>query len=145
MGNVQPNYNTTMGRGFAGERADMRSFEVVSRVCEDVSIGFGVAVIRGTADNEVKVGAAGKFAGLTVRDITLPAANADVYKAGNVVGVMTRGTMFAVPTANVAPGDAVYYTAVGALTNVSTNNTLIPDAAWETTTASGNLAVLRLN
>lgn len=145
MGNVQPNYNTRMGRGFAGERADMRSFEAVSRVCEPATIGFGVAVIRGTADNQVTVGAAGKFVGITVRDITLPATNADVYKQGNTVGVMTIGTMFVVPTANVADGDAVYYDANGALTNVSGGNTAIPGAVWEATTASGGLAVLRLN
>lgn len=145
MGNVQPNYNKTQSIGFEGARADMRSFEVVSRLCQPASIAFGKAVIRGTADNQVTIGGAGSFVGLSYRDITLPAENADVYKTGDTVGVMTRGTMYAVPTANVADGDPVYYTAAGALTNASSGNTLIPNAVWETTAASGNIAVVRLN
>ncbi|WP_072389859.1 DUF2190 family protein [Hyphomicrobium sp. CS1GBMeth3] len=144
MGNVQPNYNAAPDIGYEGQIADMRSYEAVSRICEDATLAFGRAVIRGTADNQVKVGAAGKFVGITMRDITLPAANNDAYKQGNTVAVMTRGTMFAIPGANVADGDAVYYTATGALTNVATDNTLIPNAVWERTTSSGNLGLIRL-
>lgn len=144
MGNVQPNYNAMPDVGHEGQLADMRSYEAVSRICQPASIGFGKAVIRGTADNQVTIGAAGKFAGISIRDITLPAANADVYKQGNTVAVMTRGTMFVVPTANVADGDAVYYDANGALTNVSGGNTLIPNAVWEKATSSGGLGVIRL-
>lgn len=144
MGNVQPNYNVRPEIGHEGQVADMRSVEAVSRICEPASVGFGKAVIRGTADNQVTIGAAGKFVGLSMRDVTLPAANADVYKQGNTIACMTRGTMFVVPTANVADGDAVYYTAAGALTNVSSGNTVVPNAVWETTTSSGSVGVVRL-
>lgn len=116
MGNVQPNYNATLDRGYEGQIADMRLSDVISRVCEPASIGFGLAVIRGTADNQVKLGAAGEFIGLTVRDITLPAANEDVYKAGNTIGLMVKGTMFCKAIAAVSAGDPVYRTATGTLT-----------------------------
>ena len=144
MGNVQPNYNDAPDRGYEGQIADTRSFEAVSRICQPATIGFGKAVIRGTADNQVTIGAAGAFAGIAVRDITLPALNNDAYKQGDTIAVMTRGTIFAVPSANVADGDPVYRTALGVLTNVATDNTLIPNAVWERTTLSGGLGVIRL-
>ena len=144
MGNVQPNYNARPDIGFEGQIADMRSYEAVSRICEPDSIGFGKAVIRGTADNQVTIGGAGKFVGISLRDITLPVANADVYVQRNTVACMTRGTVFAIPSANVADGDAVYYTAAGVLTNAAGGNTLIPNAVWETTTPSGSVGIVRL-
>lgn len=116
MGNVQPNYNATLERGYEGQIADMRLSDVISRVCEPASVGFGLAVIRGTADNQVKLGAAGEFIGLSIRDVTLPAANEDVYKAGNTIGVMVKGTMFCKAIAAVSAGDPVYRTATGTLT-----------------------------
>lgn len=118
MGNVQPNYNATMDRGYEGQIADTRLSDVVSRLCEPASIGFGLAVIKGTADNEVKLGAGGLFVGLSVRDIALPAANEDVYKAGNTVGVMVKGTMFCKAIDAVSAGDPVYRKSDGTLTNV---------------------------
>lgn len=118
MGNVQPNYNATMDIGYEGQIADMRSYDGVSRICESASIGFGLAVIKGTGDKDVKLGAGGLFIGLTVRDIALPAANEDAYLEGNTVGVMTRGTMFCKAVAAVNAGDDVFYTSTGTLTNV---------------------------
>lgn len=118
MGNVQPNYNATMDRGYEGQIADMRLSDKISRLCEPASIGFGLAVIRGTADNEVKLGAAGEFVGLSIRDVALPAANEDVYKAGNTIGVMVKGTMFCKAIAAVSAGDPVYRTPTGTLTKV---------------------------
>lgn len=118
MGNVQPNYNATMERGYEGALADTRPSDIISRVCEPASIGFGKAVIKGTADNEVTLGAAGLFVGITLRDITLPAANEDVYLAGNTVGVVAKGTIFAKALANVLAGDKVFRTSAGGLTNV---------------------------
>lgn len=128
MGNVQPNYDATLAVGYEGQMADMRLSDVISRVCEPASIGFGLAVIRGTAANQVKLGAAGEFIGLSVRDVSLPAANEDVYLVGNTIGVMVKGTMFAKAIAAVTHGDPVYYTATGTLTNVAGTRVATPGA-----------------
>lgn len=129
MGNVQPNYNATLDIGFAGQVADFRSYDGRSLICEPAQIGFGLAVIKGTDDNEVKLGAGGKFVGLTVRDIALPVANNDLYLVGDNVGVMTRGTMFCKAIAAVTAGDPVYRTATGTLTNVIGARTATAGAA----------------
>jgi len=134
MGNVQPNYNATLDIGFEGAPADMRFADIVTRICEPSTIGFGKAVIQGTGDKQVKLGAGGLFVGLTVRDVALPAANADVYKQGNNVGVMVKGTMFAVATDAVVAGDPVYYTSAGALTNLKGTRT----ATFGTQTGNGD-------
>jgi hypothetical protein len=135
MGNVQPNYDATLSAGYEGQIADTRLSDIISRICEPASIGFGLAVIRGTAANEVKLGAAGEFVGLSVRDLALPAANEDVYLVGNTMGVMVKGTMFAKAIAAVTHGDKVYRTPTGTLTNVIGDRT-----ASSAAKAGGNAA-----
>jgi hypothetical protein len=135
MGNVQPNYDATLARGYEGQIADTRLSDVISRICEPASIGFGLAVIRGTAANEVKLGAAGEFAGLSIRDIALPAANEDVYLIGDTIGLMRKGTMFCKAIAAVTHGDKVYRTPTGTLTNVIGSRTATSEAK-----AGGNAA-----
>lgn len=144
MGNVQPNYNATLERGYEGQIADMRLSDVISRVCEPASVGFGLAVIRGTADNEVKLGAAGEFIGLSIRDVTLPAANEDVYKAGNTIGVMVKGTMFCKALAACSAGDRVYRTPTGGLTNVIGSRTASAEAA-DGNTGTGTMGAITVS
>jgi len=131
---VQPNYNATLDEGYEGQIADTRLSDVVSRVCEPASIGFGKAVIRGTDPKQVKLGAAGEFIGITVRDIALPAANSDVYTQYDNVGVMVKGSMFVTAAAAVTFGDPVYRTPTGTLTNVPGTRT----ATFGTPVGDGN-------
>lgn len=126
---IQPNYNATLDRGYQGQIADTRLSDMVSRICASPSIGFGLAVIKGVEDNEVALGVGGKFVGLTVRDVALPAANEDAYKEGNTVGVMVKGTMFAQAIVAVDGGDPVYRTPTGTLTNVPGARTATAEAA----------------
>jgi len=142
---VQPNYNATLDIGYEGQVADLRSTDIVSRICEPTSIGFGKAVIKGTGDKQVTLGAGGTFIGVAVRDIALPAANADVYKANDTVGVMTRGTMFVVAGANVTAGAAAYYTSAGVITPTASGNTAIPNGRFEKSASSGDLTILRIS
>lgn len=135
MGLIQPNYNAVPDRGYEGQLADARFSDLVSRICEPASIGFGKAVIKGTADGQVKLGVAGLFVGLTWRDMSLPAANEDVYKAGNTVAVMVKGTMFAKALAACVAGDKVYRNPTGGLTNVLGDRT-----ASSAAKAGGNAA-----
>lgn len=114
---VQTTYADKHVKAYKGMVGDMRLTEVISREAEDATLAVGVAVIQGTDDNEVKVGAAGKFLGVTVRDITLaPDANQDLFEAGDTVPVLTRGAVWVVAPATVSAGDAVYRTSAGVLT-----------------------------
>lgn len=143
---IQTAYSATLAKGRAGQIADMRLTDIVTRECEDATLAAGLAVIKGTADDQVKVGAAGVFVGFAVLDDTLPpsAANQDKYLAGDSVAVMQRGAMLITAPASITAGQAVYRTAAGVITNVSTDNTLIANAIFETSGSSGALVVVAL-
>jgi len=145
MGNVQPNYDANLAVGYEGQIADMRFVDVVSRICEPASIGFGLAVIRGTDANEVKLGAAGEFIGLSIRDIALPAANEDVYLIGDTIGLMRKGTMFCKAVAAVTHGDKVYRTPTGTLTNVIGSRTASSAAKSGGNTGNGTMGTVTVS
>lgn len=138
---IQTAYSDTIAKAYNGMIADMRLTEVITRECEDATLAIGVAVIQGTADDQVKVGAAGVYVGITVRDITLApdATNQDKYLAGDSVAVLSRGAIWLTAPATITAGQPVYRTAAGVITNVSTSNTLIAGAVFETGGASGAL------
>lgn len=138
---IQTAYSDTIAKAYNGMIADMRLTEVITRECEDATLAIGVAVIQGTADDQVKVGAAGVYVGITVRDITLApdATNQDKYLAGDSVAVLSRGAIWVTAPATITAGQPVYRTAAGVITNVSASNTLIDGAVFETGGASGAL------
>lgn len=140
---VQSTYTASQAVGLPGQPADMLRYDAVSRLVEDATLAYGVAVIQGTADNEVKVGAAGNFIGISVKDVTnIP--ETDNYVAGDTAAVMVRGTMWVTVSGNVTAGAAVYRTSAGTLNATSSGNTLVANAIWEDTATSGNLARVRL-
>lgn len=140
---VQSSYSAAQAAGLPGQPADMLRYDAVSRRVEDATLAYGVAVIQGTADDQVKVGAAGNFIGITVKDVTL-APEVDNYVQNDTAAVMIRGTMWVTVSGNVAAGAAVYRTSTGTLNATSSGNTLVDGAVWETTASSGALARIRL-
>jgi hypothetical protein len=123
---------------------NMEPSVVVTRLAEDVEgIGFGKVCVQGTADNQVVDSeATAKFAGIAVLDTTRPTGKYEQYEN---VAVMKKGVIVVQASVAVAVGDPVYYVpATGVLTNVSTGNTLIPNATWDTSTSGAGLAALRL-
>lgn len=116
---IQSTYLDRQPVGYAGQIADLGLADVISREVEDSGgIGFGLAVIQGSADHGVKLGAAGEFIGLSVRDVSLPPGQSDTYAQNDTAAVMIRGVMWAKALAAVTKGDPVYYTSAGGLTNV---------------------------
>lgn len=141
---VQTTYNSRLSNGLPGQIANTEAdTNVISRAVEGSSgIGFGIPVIRGTdPENQVKIGAAGTFVGITVRD---PGGTEDKYAQYDTAAVLTRGVIWVTAGEAVTAGDAVYRTAAGALNKTSTSNTLIANAEWESSAASGALARIRL-
>lgn len=142
---VQTAYASRLSNGHVGEIADLGESNVISRNVEPVAgIGWGVAVIMGTADEQCKTGAAGVFLGVTVRDPGADASVGEKYAQYGNAAIMTRGVIWVTAGEAVVPGDAVYRTAAGALNKTAAGNTLVAGARWETTAASGALAKLRL-
>lgn len=143
---VQSTYLEALPIGYAGQVSDFGLVDIISREVEtSAGIAFGVAVIQGTADHQCKLGAAGVFLGVTVRDQSVPASNGDKFIQYDTAAIMTKGVMFVTAGEAVAAGDAVYRTAAGVLNKTSSGNTLIANARWETSAASGALARLRLS
>ncbi|WP_058320135.1 capsid cement protein [Sinorhizobium sp. GL28] len=141
---VQTTYSATHARWVEGMVLNMEPSDVVTRLAEDVEgIGFGKVCVQGTADNQVVDSEITvKFAGIAVLDTTRPNGKYDQY---DNVAVMKKGVIVVQASVAVAVGDPVYYVpATGVLTNVSTSNTLIAGAQWDTSTSGAGLAALRL-
>ncbi len=148
MGTVQSTYSTqTAAR--AGQLADMQeSYNAFSRTTETAAgIAFGKPVQRGAADGGCKAigdGSGTSFLGVSMRSQARDANNGDKFGQYEECRILDKGVIWVVPAANVAAGDAVYFTSAGAWTNASSGNTLVANAVWDSTASSGGYARLRL-
>jgi hypothetical protein len=138
---VQDFIGTYTGRtrlGFAGMIAESQAVrDVASKAVTTAVVPFGRAVGAGATDGTCRLGGTG-YLGITVADKTRAA---DQYAVGEMAGVMRKGTIWVAVGADVTPASTVYFVpATGVITSVSTDNTAIPGAKFETTATSGNLA-----
>lgn len=144
-------YDAKIGQAYPGMVANSRPGDGISRIIEDVDgVGFGIAVFQGTKDNTVTKTASAKFRGFTAADITLvhKGANVDKYVKGETIGVRNGGTIWVINGAvAVAPGDPIYVTPAGGLTNVPNAgaNFRAGAATFDTTAAAGALVRLSLS
>ena len=158
MATSQSNFSRTHPAGYAGQLGDSRPRTVESWEAAG-DIGFGLAVVR-TADDKVNLGAgtAGdtgapwrpdNFVGISLRSpLTKPSTeDPTVYKAGEMVSVLTRGTVKVVAAAAVTQGEDVTFNASGQLSSAAAGNVqrTIPGATWATSAASGAIATVRLS
>ena len=140
---VQTDYNATLAPAVAGAQATMLPASIISRNVEGAPIGFGKPVFQGDADKGVAA-SGDDFVGITLLDRSA-AGEGDTFRVGDSARVMVEGDVWVEASVAVAAGDAVAVTAAGAFTNVTTDNTAIDGARWDTsTTAAGQLAVVRL-
>ena len=136
-------YTTKNPLGFPGMIAESQMIKDVASkvVVTTATIPFGVAVGAGASDGSVRLGGAA-YQGITVADLS---RTADQYVLGEVAGVLRKGTIWVTAAVAVTPADTVYYVpATGAITNVASGNTAIPNAKFETTAAAGALVRLYL-
>jgi hypothetical protein len=150
MPNLQPTYNDAPVAGFVGRIADATPATVISRendIAAATNIAFGRVVVRGSDPaNTVKDGALGTaFLGIALVNVATRPDAADQYQPGDVVAVLTRGCVWVNGAVAVNAGDSAYFTSAGAITNVSTSNTAIPNAKFDSTTSGAGLAKLRLS
>lgn len=149
---VQTVYPSTQPVAMAGAKATEIPATIISRDVETAAgIGFGVAVAQGVdAKGCVPFGTgATKYVGITLldRSATGAATDANGFRQRSSARIMTIGDIWVNASVAVAAGDPVYLVAAtGLFTNVSTSNTLVPNARFDTTTTAANqLAVVRLS
>jgi len=128
-------YTTEMPVAFAGMIAESQpSRDIASKVVETAEIAFGLVIGAGTGDGSVKLGGAG-FEGIAVAD---KSRDADKFDVGEMAGVMRKGTIWVTASTNVAPTDAVTFTAATGVIGAGLVTT-IASAKFETTATAGNL------
>lgn len=141
MAVLQSTFGEDIAEGYAGMEADGELSNIITRVLESATCGFGKAVYRGTADRgAVTTPAAGTLLGFTIANKGLPVTSdraADTFIAKDNLRIKNRGKIWVIPGANVADGDQVYVTSAGAITNVSTSNTIADGWSFDDTKTSG--------
>lgn len=108
---AQTTYSYSTPSGVPGGLLDINPYHTVSKLIEDASnVKFGVGVVKGTSDAQVKVGS-GTFVGVLVEKAhELDKDNAVVIGKGESLTVLTKGGIWArvADSATVAFGDDLY-------------------------------------
>lgn len=136
----------------AGQLVDMYTNEIVSKLIEDVAgCAFGKAVVRGTADNQVKLGV-GSF-GIAVRELTREADKrgtgaATTYLYGNSAAILRKGHInveLGTAAGGVSAGDVVAALPDGTIVKTGTATAVdIAGATFEEAGATGDIVEIRL-
>jgi len=150
---AQTTYPISMVVSNAGQLVDLHDNDISSKSVESASIGFGLAVSRGTNSDRQAVLGGTSFLGITVRDLAREGANSGTlqYLANETAAVLTKGYIWVVCPGGCVPGQSVLYVDATGILDVSPvgvagpGETLLNDAQWETTAAAGELAILRLD
>lgn len=152
---VQTQYDLEHAAGLVGQIADMEVQNVFSRSAETTEIDFGLAVVRGTADDQAILATAtgGSFLGLTVRTVAGTADTAGVrkYEIGESMNILDEGVIYAICEDGCTQGDPVsfrYVAGTGQLgglvtTPVALETDVIPNAVWNTTIAAGEIGQVK--
>jgi len=154
---VQTSYELEHIEGFVGQFADLQLTNVFSRSAEATVIDFGLAVVRGTADDQCILATAtgGSFLGITTRTVagTADTAGDRKYQINESVNILDEGVIYAICEDGCVPGDDVFFRhtvtgveVLGALrTDADTADAdQIPNAVWDTTTAAGEIGRVKL-
>jgi len=145
-------FNQYVDRAFNGQIEDRAMADVVSRVAEGSAIGFGLGVID-TGPRSAKLPTSTEASnGITVRETVRDNQSGDnptvEYEQGDGMSVIRVGRVWATSDAGAAVGDSVYVIpSTGVLTNDAAGGTNIQlsNAAFKSTAAAGELALVQLN
>lgn len=120
---AQTTYAYKTPSGVPGGLLDINPYSTVSRLIEDAtSIKFGLGVVKGTSDQQVKVGT-GTFVGVLVEKAhELEKDNSLKIEATESFTVLTRGGIWArvADDAEVAFGDPLYLESDGSFAKTGT-------------------------
>lgn len=153
-------YTAEHAAAFEGQKANLGLANIKSKVAQDSDIPFGRAVVRGTADNQAKLPTAGSQGFLGVTEMTTAwsenASNLHLYSENREMNILDFGEIWVYTEQSVVPGDAVYFrhTADTAPLDIlgrfrkdasGSDAELVVGASFETTTAAGGLAKLKMD
>lgn len=155
---IQSTYSQYLTAALPGNFATTTNLDDWVSKITDTVISFGFGVTRGAKDNSVKLPAATGFEFMGIVRRNLNVENSDnVETAASVAGkfseIITNGYVFVICEDGCSPGDDVYlrHTVNGALdpggfrTDADTANAdQITSATWETTTAAGEVGIIKL-
>jgi hypothetical protein len=143
---TQTTYPTTMPKGQAGMKANAEDWNAITRTCETVAgIAFGVPVSRGAADFGCIIAAAAtKILGISIKDITRPAADGDKYARYSNVGILTMGVIWVVAGGACTAGNPAYWDpATGKWVNDNTK-LAVPGAVFDSTGVLNDLVLVAI-
>ncbi len=135
---LQTTFDENMGSAFCGQWYDISDLDAVSRTCEESAVPFGVAVVMGTNDNQVRlpddggyfasigglaatVPAVNKFVGISIyhapnaacdeAPLALPVGNGDIgyLRDTETASLATHGRIYVVSETDVSIGDPVFF------------------------------------
>lgn len=151
---AQTSYDINQPIAYAGLLYAQAPHDIISRLVETAAgIAFGVAVSRGAdPDRQAILGGATGFLGISIRSLDKEGAvntAAIQWNETESMGIIRDGYVWAVCPTGCVPGDIVNFVeATGVLDSgaaVGVGETQLDDAQWETTTAAGELGVIRIN
>ncbi|MCL6653493.1 hypothetical protein A6R70_14465 [Agrobacterium rubi] len=146
---VQTTYDAVRPVGYAGMIANGETSNRISRTIEDAAgVAFGKPVFRGAGDHgAIAAPTAAALLGITIANYAAPpvaatGVQADIYTQNSTAGILTQGVIWVQSSVAVADGDQAYVTAGGALTNVSTSNTILNGWFFQDTLSAAGLTRL---
>ena len=111
---VQSSYSANITKGFAGLIADINPKVTLTGIVEEANgIDFGLGVIQGTADDQIKLPSSSgdTLNGVTVHShsFELDENNVAIMKDEDVGTVMEDGFIYVSPEDAVIPGDVAFF------------------------------------
>lgn len=150
MGIAHDTFNQYALTHYPGQLEDRGMADVVTRVAQGSDIGYGLGVID-TDIRSAKLPTGSEVStGITVRETvrdndagTNPEA---VYDQDHEMSVLRVGRIWVESVDGAAVGDDVYVVPdTGEITNASTDNTQLPNAAFKSAAGAGEMALVQLN
>ncbi|MEA3330614.1 MAG: hypothetical protein U9Q29_02850 [Campylobacterota bacterium] len=155
---VQTSYTVDHVVGYAGSVVDSSLKNIISKMVETGPISQGLAVTRGTGDNQVlKATATGAdFMGVAVATTAGQADSLDAfeYQEDSAINLLGFGRIYVICENGCVPGDAVFFrhtvgtgSVIGAFRTDADTATAdeITNATFESTAGAGELAILQLS
>lgn len=157
---VQTSYASEMEEAFEGQRANLGLVNILSKVAEGSDIPFGRAVVRGTGDGQALLPSTTGQAFLGVTEFTSAWAengsNLHLYAQYREMNIINFGEVWVYTEQSVVPGDDVFFRhtadtapldVVGRFRKDTSGGDAdqIVGATFETTTAAGGIAKIRIN
>lgn len=146
MAVVQSTYGDRQPKYVLGMIVNQELHNSVSRILADATpVGYGRAMFAsGGADRVTATPSATGFEGVIIRDVIAESATPDTLEQNDTLGLCDKGVIVVQASVAVNRKEPAYVTSAGAWTNVSSGNTLIPNATFDETIGAAGLVALRI-